>query len=260
MAYVNTTKSSGLSQASVRRFADCTLTPRFARRLTRGPRRTELSGVGQFRLVTPLISRVKALLSTTKMPSPPTIPTILETIRARYIKPSVELPERIYQVPTPLKTLIAMPRPPSLIKPAITTAIKLAKMTILRKPPVTFRPTGIAPALILQMKAPGGGAFKTTQVKIVEGADPVIKSIYGAGAGAPRLGGKGISLKETDPIVPLTATREGVTITDETVPTFVEAAADAPSPWMKYALLAVGGYILYDSFVKSKPKTRRRLR
>ena len=46
MAYVEVTGSSGFGQVPVKRFRGCTLTPRFARRLTRGPRRAGLSALG----------------------------------------------------------------------------------------------------------------------------------------------------------------------------------------------------------------------
>jgi len=35
--------------------------------------------------------------------------------------------------------------------------------------------------------------------------------------------------------------------------TFMEAAAAETRPWLKYALLGLGAYIFYDSFVKSQP-------
>lgn len=238
---------------------------------------TQLSGFGNFRFVTPLISRVKALLAPTKMPSPPTIftaapsiaplvamprkPSILEPLIAMPRKPSILEPLiAVARKPAVLAPLVTMPLRPTLFKPAVTTAIRLARTKILRALPVTFRPNGITPALILQTRTPGGDTYKTTQVEVVPGADPVSASITGAGA---PMTGQSISLKETDPIIPLTATRQGVTITDETepaMPTFVEAAALEPSPFMKYGLLALGVYILYDTFVKSKPKAGKRRR
>lgn len=120
-----------------------------------------------------------------------------------------------------------------------------------------FRAKGIAPRVIYDMRGPSGSTYKSTDVKVVRGADIVSARITGAGA---PMTGQDISLRETDPIIPVTATAKGIRIADEAVPTFVEAAMIEPSPWMKYALLAVGGYILYDSFVKSRPKKRRRRR
>jgi len=40
--------------------------------------------------------------------------------------------------------------------------------------------------------------------------------------------------------------------------TFMEAAAAETRPWLKYALLGLGAYIFYDSFVKSQSSRRRR--
>jgi len=47
-------------------------------------------------------------------------------------------------------------------------------------------------------------------------------------------------------------------VAGEEIPTFIEAAAAETSPWLKYALLGLGAYIFYDSFVKSQPPRRRR--
>ena len=193
------------------------------------------------------------------MPRRPTVLAPLVTMRLppEVVAPLVTMPRR----PAVLAPLVTMPLRLTRIKPAVvpalTTAIRLAKTEILKAPTVAFKPNGIAPAPALQIKAPGGEVYKTTQAEVVPGADPVSASITGAGA---PITGQSISLKETDPVVPLTATEEGVTITDETVPTFIGAAALEPSPFMKYGLLALGGYILYDTFVKSKPKTRKRRR
>lgn len=233
MAYVDITESSGLGQGLVRRFPGCTLTPRFARRLTRGPRRTELSGLG----------KVRTLVAPLRISTPPP-------------------PEPIVVTPAPvgmpaIRPLVGVTRPPTLIQPAITTAIRLAETKIRRDSPVLFRQKGFTPRVIERLRTPSGATYRATDVKVVAGADIVSKSITGAGA---PMTGQDISLKEPAPIVTVAPTVQGITFEDETVPTFVEAAAVAPSPWMKYGLLAVGGYILYDSFVKSKPKKKRRRR
>lgn len=180
-----------------------------------------LSGLGVFRFGTDIINKVKSLVA-------PPVTTVAPVVTMpRYIAPEVR-------------------------KPSVPTAIRVEDLQIKRPIPLTFRPTLYPPPLTLQIKTPGGADYKTTQVEVKSGPD-----IH-----AP-MTGQSISLKETDSIIPLSATKEGIRITDErepTVPTFVEAAAVEPSPWMKYGLLAIGGYILYDSFVKSKPKRRKRRR
>ncbi len=247
MAYVDITESSGLGQGLVRRFPGCTLTPRFARRLTRGPRRTELSGLGKVRtLVAPL------RISTPPPPEPIVVtpaPVLMQR-RTAFIDP-------ITQVVTTIRPLVGVTRPPTLIQPAITTAIRLAETKIRRDSPVLFRQKGFTPRVIERLRTPSGATYRATDVKVVAGADIVSKSITGAGA---PMTGQDISLKEPAPIVTVAPTVQGITFEDETVPTFVEAAAVAPSPFLKYGMLAIGGYILYDSFVKSKPKKKRRRR
>lgn len=163
---------------------------------------------------------------------------VTATIRARFIPTA--LPERIEMV--------------TVGRPYVPTAVRIRDLKIRRPIPLTYAhrpPTRFIP-FAPDVKTESGSTYKTTQVEVVPGPD-----IH-----APTTG-QSISLRETEPIVSLTATTEGIQIADETeptVPTFVEAAAVAPSALMKYALLAVGGYILYDSFVKSKPKRRKRRR
>lgn len=243
MAYVDIKELSGLGQVSVRRFPGCTLTPRFARRLTRGPRRVGLSGLSQFRLPTPLISKVRALVTPLRMPAPLPIVT---------------------GAPGKIPSLV-IGAPGKIMSPAMMTALRRERIKIPIRPSLWFDSTGIAPTIFERMRAPSGATYKATDVKIVAGADPIVKSLYGAGAGAPLVGGKGMSLKESDPIVAVASTAQGVTLIDEpaptpVVPTFVEVAAVEPSPFLKYGILAIGAYILYDSFVKSKPKRKRRRR
>lgn len=204
---------------------------------------------------------VKAAPSIAPLIAMPRRPAVVSPLVTMPLRPTLEPPVTMPRRPAVLAPLVTMPLRLTLIRPAVvpalTTAIRLAKTKILKALPVTFKPNGTAPAPALHIKAPGGEVYKTTQAEVVPGADPVSASITGAGA---PITGQSISLKETDPVVPLTATQEGVTITDETVPTFIGAAALEPSPFMKYGLLALGGYILYDTFVKSKPKTRKRRR
>ena len=165
-------------------------------------------------------------------------------------------PTPLVYATTPIwRTSVLMPRlQPLVVKPAVPTTLRVADLKISRPIPLTYGRGFVRPIWARDRydKTESGSTYKTTQAEVVSGPD-----IH-----APTTG-QTISLRETDSIIPLIATREGIRIADETeptVPTFVEAAAVAPSPWMKYALLAVGGYILYDSFVKSKPKRRKRRR
>lgn len=59
------------------------------------------------------------------------------------------------------------------------------------------------------------------------------------------------------PEIPDIGITEGAVVGGE-IPTFVEAASGEQRPWLKWGLLALGGYILYDSFVKSERKRPRR--
>lgn len=208
MAYVDITEPSGLGQVSVRRFPGCTLTPRFARRDTRGPRRSELSGLG-FTFVSPLIRKMRTLISPLRMPAPPAPEPVI-------VAPA---PAVMPRLPTAWRTLVAKPRPPTLIKPAITTAIRLAKTKIRKETPMWFWQKGIARARRLmaeRLRTPSGATYRATDVKVVAGADPVSSSITGAGA---PMTGQGISLKEPSPIVAVAPTVQGVTIVDEPTPT-----------------------------------------
>jgi len=61
------------------------------------------------------------------------------------------------------------------------------------------------------------------------------------------------------PLPPTHAPKPVKTGESETViPTFIETASATTNPFLKYGLLAVGAYILYDTFVKTSKQTRRK--
>ncbi len=267
MAYVDVTEPSGLGQVSVRRFPGCTLTPRFARRITRGPRRSELSG----------LSRVREGAAPLRMPAPPPpVPVGMPAIRPLVTltrPPTLIIPEAIAPALVLQRREALLPSIVARLKPVVMPAIKpaigpLVTVTpppvkpILVRPPPTLRDEVFArKKFIASQRAPSGATYESTTVTVVPGADPTARKFTGAGA---PLTGQTVSLKESDPIVPVMPSKDGISLVDVAAPevpsTFVEAAAVEPSPFLKYGILAIGAYILYDSFVKSKPKRKRRRR
>lgn len=216
---------------------------------------TGSSGLGIFRFTTPLISRVRALVSPLRIPAPPppapvvvapapaimprrtafvdpitqvvtTIkpaimpirPTTITELVLRKITPLVS-PPMLIPVPVgmpAIKPLVFVTRPPTLVRPAITTAISVAKTAIRRISPMYFEQRGIARELIEKLRAPSGATYSATSVKVVAGADPVSKSITGAGA---PMTGQSVSLKESAPIVAVAPSAQGITLVEKPAPT-----------------------------------------
>lgn len=211
------------------------------------------SGLGQFRFTTPLISKVRALVSPLRIPAPPLPAPVIVTPtpvvmprRTAFvdpitqvvttIKPAIVTPEPVVVAPAPAimprrtRTMFIdpvtqvvttirpaiMPRLPTLIRPAITTAISVAKTAIRRISPMYFEQRGIARELIEKLRAPSGATYSATSVKVVAGADPVSKSITGAGAPTT---GQSVSLKESDPIVAVAPSAQGITLVEKPAPT-----------------------------------------
>ena len=114
---------------------------------------------------------------------------------------------------------------------------------------------------------PSGTTETAARVDLIEGRDPLrsIENYSGAGDYAG-----GIEIREPSPSVPLMATSSGVTFDDiiridpVTVRTTEEAAGIAEggefavSKYVRYGVMAVAGWILYDMFLKPKKVVKRR--
>lgn len=206
---------------------------------------THLSGFGQ----SSFFSRVKALAPSIApliaMPRRPSIlaPLITMPLRPTVVK-AVDLEPR---KPADLAPLVTMPlRTAITLKPPVlTTALRLAKTTISRFPRIWFEQRGIARKIIRDMRAPSGGTYKGMHATVVPSIAPRLRvpigyfakvgqrtaiTVYFGQSKTPPPGwtfhkysrlpemGPTVSLKEPDSIIPLAASREGLTIIDQPAP------------------------------------------
>ena len=111
-----------------------------------------------------------------------------------------------------------------------------------------------------------GTTTTAARVDLIEGRDPLRKLENYSGAGDYA---GGIEIREPLPSVPLIATKSGVTFDDiiqidtTKVQTTAEAAGVtagefATPGYVRYGVMALAGYVLYDMFLKKKKVVKRR--
>jgi hypothetical protein len=110
-----------------------------------------------------------------------------------------------------------------------------------------------------------GVSAEAARIDLVAGRDPIRSRMHESGAGDYP---GGIEIAEPRSTVPLVSTKTGVTFDDILridplkIQTPAEAAGVMPgdTPLMRYGLMAVAGWILWDMFVKPKKRISRRSR